>query len=188
MALRSRDDEQLVLDVHAVDAVLALQRADGLRTLQVPELDRLVPGAGRDVVLAARLEPAHALDGFLVGLGLLCLYLAAGGDVAEVDNVEVAGGVAGCYSCAVLHIGQLSRPFPFPCCYIPLTIQGPERALGTQTATCRLRRFPRPRRCRPSCPSLLPRESHLWARTGGPGCCPVGAGSAAPQRPCWCRR
>ena len=113
-----RHDEQLILDVHAVHAVLALQRADGLRALQVPELDGLVPGAGRDVVLAACLEPAYAPDGLLVGFGLLCLYLAAGGDIAEVDDVEVAGGVAGCYSCAVLHIGQLARLFTFPCCYV----------------------------------------------------------------------
>lgn len=104
VSLGGRNNEQLVLDVHTVDAVLALQCADRLRALQVPELNCLVPGACRDVVLSAGLEPAHALDGLLVGLSLLCLYLAASSDIAEVDDVEVAGGVAGCYSCAVLYM------------------------------------------------------------------------------------
>ena len=43
VALGGRDDEELVLDVHAVDALLRIERAHGLGALQVPELDRLVP-------------------------------------------------------------------------------------------------------------------------------------------------
>ena len=102
VSLSGCDNEQLVLDVHAVNAVLAVQCANGLRTLQIPELDLLVPGACRDVVLSAGLEPAHALDGFIVCFGLLCLHLTAGSDVTEIDNVEVTSRVACRYSCAVL--------------------------------------------------------------------------------------
>lgn len=90
VALGGCDDEQLILDVHAVDALLARQSTDGLGTLEVPELDGLVPGTSRDVVLAASLEPADALDAVLVGLGLLRRDGAAGGGSAEVDNVEHA--------------------------------------------------------------------------------------------------
>lgn len=90
VALGGCDDEQLILDIHAVDALLARQSTDGFGTLEVPELDGLVPGAGRDVVFAACLEPAHALDGFLVGFCLLRRDLAGRGGSAEVDNVEHA--------------------------------------------------------------------------------------------------
>lgn len=96
------DDKQLVFDVHAVDALLSLQCRYGLGTLEVPELDRFVPGPGCDVVFAAGLEPAHAFEAFAVGFGLLGLNLAAGGGGAEVDNVEHTGGVACCYARAVL--------------------------------------------------------------------------------------
>ena len=90
VALGGCDDEQLILDVHAVDALLARQGTDGLGALEIPELDRLVPGTSRDVVLAAGLEPADALDAVLVGLGLLCRDGAAGGGSTEVDDVEHA--------------------------------------------------------------------------------------------------
>jgi len=139
MSLGRRDDEQLVLHIHAVHALLRVQRAHGLGALQIPELDALVPGAGRDVVFAARLEPAHALDGFLVGFCLLRRDLAGRGGSAEVDNVEVTGGVAGGEARAVLeevslsvscvHVGACAEGC------IPLTIRGPERVPGTQTAT-----------------------------------------------------
>lgn len=104
VSLGRRNDQQLVLDVHTVDALLALQRTHWLSALQVPELDRLVPGASRDVVLAAGLEPAHAFDTLAVGFGLLGLDLAAGGGGAEVDNVEDTGGVTSCYARAVLRM------------------------------------------------------------------------------------
>jgi hypothetical protein len=62
VALSSRDNKELVLDVHAVHALPRIQRADRLRAFQVPEFDGLVPGAGRHVVVATGLEPAHASD------------------------------------------------------------------------------------------------------------------------------
>jgi hypothetical protein len=102
VALGRRDDEQLVLDVHAVDALARVECRDGLGALEVPELDRLVPRPGRDVVGAAGLEPAHAFDALGVRFGLLRGYLAARGRGAEVDDIEVAGGVAGSEACAVL--------------------------------------------------------------------------------------
>jgi hypothetical protein len=102
VALRRCDDEQLVLDVHAVDALRALQRTDWLRALQVPVLDCLVPGAGCDVVFTRGLEPAHAFDAGFVRFGLLGGDGAAGGRGAEVDYVEHAGAVACGYACAVL--------------------------------------------------------------------------------------
>jgi hypothetical protein len=102
VALRCRYNEQVAVDVHAVHALTRIECTDRLRALQVPKLDRLVPRAGCDVVFAAGLEPAHALDGFGVGFGLLGGDLATCGRGAEVDDVEVAGGVAGSYTCAVL--------------------------------------------------------------------------------------
>jgi hypothetical protein len=95
VALSSCDNKELVLDVHAVHTLPRVERADRLRALQVPELDRLVPGARRDVVVAAGLEPAHAFDAFGVGLCLLRRDLATCGRGAEVDDVKMAGGVAG---------------------------------------------------------------------------------------------
>jgi hypothetical protein len=94
VALSSRDNKELVLDIHAVHALPRIQRADRLRAFQVPELDSLVPRARRDVVVATGLEPAHALDALGVGLCLLRGDLAAGGCGAEVDNVKVASRVA----------------------------------------------------------------------------------------------
>lgn len=90
VALCCRNDKQLVLDVHAIDALLTLQGSDGLGALQVPELDRLVPRARRNIVFTASLEPAYALDGILVGFGLLGGHSAAGWGCAKVDNVEHA--------------------------------------------------------------------------------------------------
>lgn len=43
VALCRRNDKQLILDIHAVDALLTLQSTDGFGALQVPELYRLVP-------------------------------------------------------------------------------------------------------------------------------------------------
>jgi len=60
VALGRRNDEQRVLDIHAVHALLALQLADGRLAREVPVLDRLVPGARGQEVLAAVLEPADA--------------------------------------------------------------------------------------------------------------------------------
>jgi hypothetical protein len=95
VALSRRDNEELVLDVHAVHALPRIQRADGLRALQIPEFDRLVPGARRDVVVATGLEPTHAFDAFGVGLCLLRRDLAAGWRGAKIDDVQVASRVAG---------------------------------------------------------------------------------------------
>jgi hypothetical protein len=106
VALGGRDNKQLVLDVHAVDALARVERGNGLCALEVPEFDRLVPGAGCDVVSTARLEPAHAFDTLGVRFGLLRGDLAAGGGSTEVDDVEVAGGVAGGEACAVLSWSQ----------------------------------------------------------------------------------
>lgn len=87
VSLRSRNDKQLVLDIHAIHALSRIQGANGLRTLQVPKLDRLIPRPSRNVVFAACLEPAHAFYGLRVGLGLLGWNLAAGRGGAEVNNV-----------------------------------------------------------------------------------------------------
>lgn len=87
VSLCRRNDKQLVLDVHAVHALSRIQRAHGFRALQVPKLDRLVPGSGRDVVFAARLEPAHAFYTLGVGFCLLGLDLAAGRGRAEINNI-----------------------------------------------------------------------------------------------------
>jgi hypothetical protein len=94
VALRRGDDEQLVLDVHAVHALFCIQGTNGFRALQIPELDRLIPGPGCNVVGAAGLEPAHAFDALGMCLGLLGRNLAAGGGGAEVDDVEMARGIA----------------------------------------------------------------------------------------------
>jgi hypothetical protein len=102
VAFSSCDNEELVLDVHAVHALPCVQRTDRLSALQVPELDRLVPGARRDVVVAAGLEPAHAFDAFGVRLCLLRRDLAACGCGSEVDDVKVAGRVAGGDARAIL--------------------------------------------------------------------------------------
>lgn len=108
-------DKQLILNVHAVDALLASQSTNGLGALEIPELNSLVPGASRDVVLAAGLEPANALDAVLVSLGLLRRDGAAGGGSAEVDNVEHACRVAGCYTGAILIVLVSGHDFPTPC-------------------------------------------------------------------------
>lgn len=90
VALCCRNDKQLIFDIHAVDTLLTLQSTDGFGALQIPELDCLVPGAGRDVVLSTGLEPTYTLDGVLMGFGLLCGNGTAGWGVAEIDNIEHA--------------------------------------------------------------------------------------------------
>lgn len=94
VALRRRNDEQLVLHIHAVYALAGIERPHWLLRLQIPELDALVPGARRDVVLAARLEPAHAFDGFGVRFCLDLVDLAGCWGLAEVDNVQHASRIA----------------------------------------------------------------------------------------------
>lgn len=96
------DDEQLVLHIHAIHALLSVQGTYGFSALQIPELDALVPGASRDVVFAARLEPAHALDGLAMCFCLLRGDLAGCGGGAEVNDVKVAGRIASSEACAVL--------------------------------------------------------------------------------------
>lgn len=77
VALGSCDDEQRVLlDVHAVDALLALQGAHGLRGVrgrQIEVLDCLVPRASyEDLLGVLEHEPADALDTRLVRLPCGC--------------------------------------------------------------------------------------------------------------------
>jgi hypothetical protein len=102
MALSSCDDQQLVFHIHAVHALLRIQRTDGFRAFQVPELDCLVPRAGCNVVITAGLEPAHAFDGLGMGFCLLRRDLSTGGGGTEVNDVEVAGRIAGGYTSTIL--------------------------------------------------------------------------------------
>ena len=53
VAVCGTDDQQLVLDVHGVDAFLALDRGDWCRLTQIPVFDGLVPRAGDQEWLAA---------------------------------------------------------------------------------------------------------------------------------------
>lgn len=103
MALGCRNNEQGVLDVHAVHTLLALQLADGVFAGQVPVLDSLVPRARGQKVLATVLEPADALD-----TGAMRLPVVRGFDlaaVARISEIQVENGalIASCRNtCTVL--------------------------------------------------------------------------------------
>lgn len=77
-AVRGADDEELVAGVHSVDAVLALDRRDGLRGAEIPVFDLFVPGTGYEdggVVDVAGLDAADrfVVHGYLLrgGAGLV---------------------------------------------------------------------------------------------------------------------
>jgi hypothetical protein len=80
VALCRGDNEQLVACVHAVDAFVAREGAEGILAREVPVFDRLVPGARCDEVFARRLEPADAFDA-------RCVWLPA---VRHLDLAPVA--------------------------------------------------------------------------------------------------
>jgi hypothetical protein len=101
VSLRGANNQQLVLDIHSVHALSAVHGADRLVGGEVPVLDRLVPGAGREEVLPVGLEPAHAFDGRLVRFeGVDCDFALSDG--GEVNEVDVALGVTSGDALAVL--------------------------------------------------------------------------------------
>lgn len=102
VALRGCDDQQLVLDVHAVHAFSRIQRSNWLGALEIPELDGLVPRACGDIIVAAGLEPAHTPNSFLMGFCLLRGDGAACWSLTHIDDVEVTGRIASCYARAIL--------------------------------------------------------------------------------------
>jgi hypothetical protein len=81
--------DRVVADVHRVHAVLHLHAHGGLLLAQVPELDRLVPGARGEHVVALVLEHAHGFDGLVVRGHLLGLARAA-----EVEHARCLVGAA----------------------------------------------------------------------------------------------
>lgn len=98
VALRAaHDHDRVVAHVHGVHPVLHVDRHGGLLLAQVPELDRLVPGAGREHVVALVLEHADAFDGLVVRGDLLGLAVAA-----EVHETSCFVRAARDYLCASL--------------------------------------------------------------------------------------
>jgi hypothetical protein len=126
MALRGPNNHEVfihvLLRVQRVDALAAVQRRHRVRRLQVPELDGLVPGSGREVVDAVCVEPSHAFDGFAVGFGFLGRDFAAVGRGAQVGDVDVTRRVAACYARAVLVASLVARFCGCDLtCYVQLT-------------------------------------------------------------------
>jgi hypothetical protein len=103
VALCRGDNEQLVACVHAVDAFVAREGAEGILAREVPVFDRLVPGARCDEVFARRLEPADAFDARCVWLpAVRHLDLAPVACRFEIEVEDAALVAAGCDACAVL--------------------------------------------------------------------------------------
>lgn len=84
VAICGADDEEVVLAVDGVDAVLTVYCCDGVGGSQVPVFDGFVPGACYEDwrCLAGYVDHAHAADGLVVH-GYLLL---AGTSCAEVEE------------------------------------------------------------------------------------------------------
>ena len=77
-----------VVDVGAVAPLAEVDVHDGVRRARVPELERLVPGAGHEGGVVRRLHPPHRLDG---GAVLGHLHRLVRRQVPALDLL-VAGG------------------------------------------------------------------------------------------------
>lgn len=90
VAVRGADDEKLLLAVHGVDAVLAVDASHGGGLAEVPVFDGLVPRAGHEDgrLLTGNVDESGAANFFLVRRDLL-------GWGAVLAKVEHAGGFVG---------------------------------------------------------------------------------------------
>ena len=71
VAVGGGDDEELVLDVHGVDALLVLDVGDGSGAAEVPVFHCLVPGAGHEHGVARGFDEAARPNGCVVRCDLL---------------------------------------------------------------------------------------------------------------------
>lgn len=107
--IRRCDDHQLVLDVHTVHPLLALQRRDWIRLPQVPILDRLVPGARHKhgCVRARRFDEADASNRLVVRGDLLRRRPAG----SEIEHAGCFVRAAAGYFGAILRSIQAQSAF-----------------------------------------------------------------------------
>lgn len=90
VAVCGGDDEQLIFDIHAVYALLTIQRGDWGRLSQVPVLDCLVPGPGHEDggSLAGDVDETGTADRLIMGGDL-------DGCCARGSEIKEAGGFVG---------------------------------------------------------------------------------------------